>query len=121
MEKYIWLINGKAWPNNAPLVIKKGERVELHFINKTAMSHPMHLHGHVFQIKNINGIPFEGTMRDTILVLPYSTVKVHFDADNPGIWPLHCHNLYHQYAGMMTTLNYEGYPILKWKGSEKVE
>ena len=25
-------------------------------------------------------------------------------ADNPGTWMLHCHNTYHQAAGMMATL-----------------
>ena len=51
----------------------------------------------------------EGALRDTILVLPKSTVKVQFDAEHQGNWPLHCHNLYHQYAGMMTTMNYAGF------------
>ena len=109
MAKYIWTINGKAWPNNEPVWVKQGERVELVFVNQTMMSHPMHLHGHFFQIKEINGRAVEGALRDTILVLPHSTVKVQFEANNPGNWPLHCHNLYHQYAGMMTTLNYEGF------------
>lgn len=33
-------------------------------------------------------------------------LTVAFDADNPGEWPLHCHQLYHMAAGMMTTLRY---------------
>lgn len=109
MAKYIWMLNGKAWPHNEPLFVKEGERVELIFVNQTSMAHPMHLHGHFFQITEIDGQSLEGALRDTMLVLPKSTVKVQFDADNPGNWPLHCHNLYHQYAGMMTTLNYEGF------------
>lgn len=109
MMEYIWTINNKAWPDHTPVMVKQGERVELVFVNKTDMSHPMHLHGHVFQVTEINGQLLHGALRDTILVLPRSTVKVQFDADNPGVWPLHCHNLYHQYAGMMTTLNYEGF------------
>jgi FtsP/CotA-like multicopper oxidase with cupredoxin domain len=108
MMKYIWTINGKAWPNHDPMIVKQGERVELIFVNHTAMSHPMHLHGHVFQVTEINKQPLEGALRDTVLVLPKSTVKVQFDANNPGNWPCHCHNLYHLYAGMMTTLNYVG-------------
>lgn len=109
MAKYIWMLNGKAWPNHEPLWVKEGERVELVFVNRTSMAHPMHLHGHFFQITEIDGRLLEGALRDTLLVLPKSTVKVQFDANNPGNWPLHCHNLYHQFAGMMTTLNYEGY------------
>ena len=34
------------------------------------------------------------------------TVEIEFDADNPGQWAFHCHNAYHQEAGMMTTLSY---------------
>lgn len=121
MSKYIWLINGKAWPDNDPLFVKEGERVEIYFVNRTAMSHPMHLHGHVFQVTNINGIHVDGPLRDTVLVLPHSAVRIQFDAVHPGIWPFHCHNLYHQYAGMMTTLNYEGFkgPVFSKKEKEQ--
>lgn len=118
MAKYIWTINGKAWPDHQPLMVKEGERVELVLINHTSMSHPMHLHGHVFQITEIDGQPLKGAMRDTVLVLPKSTVKVQFDASNPGNWPFHCHNLYHLHAGMMTTLNYVGFKGLVFSKSE---
>jgi FtsP/CotA-like multicopper oxidase with cupredoxin domain len=39
-------------------------------------------------------------------VLPRQNVGVALLADNPGIWMVHCHNTYHQAAGMMTSLNY---------------
>jgi FtsP/CotA-like multicopper oxidase with cupredoxin domain len=115
MAKYIWMLNERAWPNFKPLYVKEGERVELTFVNRTMMSHPMHLHGHFFQVTEIDGQPLNGALRDTLLVLPKSTVKVQFDANNPGNWALHCHNLYHLYAGMMTTLNYEDFkgPVFK--------
>lgn len=119
MAKYVWLINGKAWPDNDPLFVKQGERVEIVFTNRTGMSHPMHLHGHVFQITEINGTSLEGALRDTILVLPNSTLKVQFDALYPGNWPFHCHNLYHQFAGMMTSLNYEGFKGPTFSKKEK--
>jgi FtsP/CotA-like multicopper oxidase with cupredoxin domain len=118
MAKYIWTINGKAWPDHDPLIVKQGERVELIFVNHTMMSHPMHLHGHVFQVTEINKQPLTGALRDTILVLPKSTVKVQFDANQPGNWPLHCHNLYHLHAGMMTTLNYVGFKGLVFSKKE---
>jgi FtsP/CotA-like multicopper oxidase with cupredoxin domain len=69
----------------------------------------MHLHGHVFQVTEIDGQGFPGATRDTVLVLPRQTVKVQFDAAYPGYWMLHCHILYHQAAGMMTVLKYEGF------------
>jgi FtsP/CotA-like multicopper oxidase with cupredoxin domain len=47
-----------------------------------------------------------GARKDTTIVLPNQRVSVALVADNPGIWMLHCHNTYHQEAGMMTSLNY---------------
>ncbi|MEE9452539.1 MAG: multicopper oxidase domain-containing protein [Gammaproteobacteria bacterium] len=72
---------------------------------------PMHLHGHTFQVTNIDGQEIEGTMRDTVLVLPGSTVEIQFDADRSGLWMFHCHKLMYQAKGMMTTINYLGFPV----------
>ena len=66
----------------------------------------MHLHGTVFQVVAIDGKRFEGARRDTVLVLPQSSVTIAFDADNPGRWAFHCHNHYHQEAGMMSSVEY---------------
>ena len=69
----------------------------------------MHLHGHVFQVTGINGKTVNGAMRDTVLVLPNSSLTIQFDANNPGVWPLHCHILYHLEAGMLTVVRYKDY------------
>jgi FtsP/CotA-like multicopper oxidase with cupredoxin domain len=107
MAGYIWSINNVAWtPQTPPLPIAAGERVQLVFVNKTMMSHPMHLHGHPFQVVEIDGQPLSGALRDTVLVPPSARVAVVFDANNPGYWALHCHLLYHLDAGMFTTLRY---------------
>jgi FtsP/CotA-like multicopper oxidase with cupredoxin domain len=107
MAGYVWAINGVAWTKDVPpLALTKGERVELVFENKTPMPHPMHLHGHEFQVVEINGKRFPGAVRDTVLVPPATRVVVAFDANNPGLWAMHCHLLYHLDAGMFTTLRY---------------
>jgi len=108
MMGYTWgmPINGQG---GLPGTVDRGERVEIVFRNTTMMSHPMHLHGHVFQVVEINGKALPGAIRDTILVPPKATVKVLFDADNPGLWAFHCHNLYHMAAGMFGTLVYRGF------------
>jgi FtsP/CotA-like multicopper oxidase with cupredoxin domain len=109
MARYIWALNGQIWPDITPLEVKKGERVEIVFTNQTGMSHPMHLHGHVFQVTEVDGKSIAGAMRDTVLVMPRQTVKVRFDAAYPGYWMLHCHILYHQAGGMMTVMKYQGF------------
>lgn len=109
MAKYIWTLDGKAWPETHPLVVEKGQRVEITFKNETSMTHPMHLHGHVFQVTSINDKSINGALRDTVLVTPHSTLSIQFDADNPGVWPFHCHVLYHLEAGMLTVLRYKDF------------
>jgi FtsP/CotA-like multicopper oxidase with cupredoxin domain len=107
MAGYVWSINNVAWTKDVPpLPIAKGERVELIFVNQTPMQHPMHLHGHEFQVVEIYGKRFAGAVRDTVLVPPRRRVVVAFDANNPGLWAIHCHLLYHLDAGMFTTLGY---------------
>jgi FtsP/CotA-like multicopper oxidase with cupredoxin domain len=107
MSTYDWSLNGIPYGKDTPIAVRSGERVELVMANQTMMSHPMHLHGHVFQVVAINGKRFSGALRDTVLVPPMASVTVAFDADNPGRWAFHCHNLYHMESGMMTTLQYE--------------
>jgi FtsP/CotA-like multicopper oxidase with cupredoxin domain len=107
MSKYIWSINGVVWnPEVPPLPVAKGERVALVMTNSTGMPHPMHLHGHRFQVVAVGGLSFPGAVRDTVRVPPATRVVVVFDADNPGTWAFHCHMLYHMEAGMFTTLRY---------------
>lgn len=105
---YDWTLGGKTFAEASPLQVRRGERVELTFVNPTGMSHPMHLHGHHFQVVAIGNRRISGALRDTVLVpAAGGRVTIAFDADNPGDWMLHCHNLYHQAAGMMTVLRYE--------------
>lgn len=105
MGKYNWSINGHPFDPAKPLAgvhtVRKGERVQLTFTNKTMMWHPMHLHGHTYQH------PAGGPRKDTSVVLPGQTLRVIFDADNPGRWVAHCHNIYHAESGMMSVVAYE--------------
>lgn len=107
MANYIWSINNVPWTKDVPpLPLTEGQRVELVMVNVTPMPHPMHLHGHEFQVVEINGQRFNGAVRDTVLVPPGARVVIVFDANNPGWWAFHCHLLYHLEAGMFTTFRY---------------
>jgi FtsP/CotA-like multicopper oxidase with cupredoxin domain len=98
---YIHGINGKAFPDSAPVAVAQGERLRLRIVNDTMMFHPVHLHGHTFQLVG------DSTVRkDTVNVLPMGSVEVDIAADNPGQWMLHCHNTYHLETGMATLLSY---------------
>lgn len=107
MSPYKWTINGRSWADREPLHVKKGERVVCDLVNQTPMGHPMHLHGHVFQVIELNGKALSGAMRDTVQVPAKGSVKIAFDADNPGRWVFHCHNLLHMESGMITEVIYD--------------
>ena len=115
MQGYQWFINGNQYPNRNTLDVKLGERVEIVLTNNTPMGHPMHLHDGAFQVVERNGKPISGAQRDTIEVPPHATVKIAFDADNVGLWPLHCHIGYHSDSGMMTLLKYDGADTQFWQ------
>lgn len=101
---YRWTINGKVHGEHQPIEARRGERVAIMFMNPTSMMHPMHLHGHHFQVVGSRAGQFAGPIRDTVIVPPHTPVMVAFDADKAGNWFLHCHHLYHMATGMMTEL-----------------
>jgi len=107
MAGYVWTLDGRIWGNHRPLAVRAGERVEVTIRNMSMMGHPMHLHGHHFQVVATDGRRFAGAVRDTVWLPPMSEVTFAFDADNPGRWPFHCHHLYHMATGMMTLVEYE--------------
>jgi FtsP/CotA-like multicopper oxidase with cupredoxin domain len=107
MTGFVWGFNGRRFGDATPLAVRQSERVEVTLVNRTDMSHPVHLHGHPFQVVAIDGVARNGALRDTVLVPIGGTVTIAFNADNPGHWALHCHNLYHMAAGMMTSVKYE--------------
>ncbi len=103
---------GYTWPFNAHLYdpakdgigVKRDQRVRMRMINESMMFHPIHLHGHTFQVVGRNG---PRARKDTVLVPPKQTVEVDFDTDNPGKWITHCHNTYHLQGGMAGWIFYE--------------
>jgi FtsP/CotA-like multicopper oxidase with cupredoxin domain len=106
MDRYVWTMNGAVHGKDTPLPVSLGERVELVMKNETDMAHPMHLHGTSFQVVEIDGKRLAGARRDTVMVPARSIVTVAFDAVNAGRWAFHCHNFYHEVAGMMTSVEY---------------
>jgi FtsP/CotA-like multicopper oxidase with cupredoxin domain len=107
MAGYAWGMSVDG-AEGARVEVRAGERVELVMRNPTMMAHPMHLHGHHFQVVAIGADRIAGALRDTVLVPPMAEVTVALNAGNPGRWAFHCHHLYHMAAGMITTIDYSG-------------
>lgn len=104
-----WTINGKSWPATEKIVVARGDRVLVRFTNKTDMDHPMHLHGHTFEIIEVDGRALARPLaKDVSLVRANGgTLTWRFAATSPaGRWLLHCHNDVHMMGGMMTEVVY---------------
>lgn len=111
-NEMVYTINGKVFPNIDPIQVKKGDLVKVKLVNRSKMDdHPMHLHGHFFQVLSKDGKPIEGSpiVKDTLNLRPGEEYEVAFVADNPGEWMFHCHDLHHASAGMVTEVNYTDY------------
>jgi FtsP/CotA-like multicopper oxidase with cupredoxin domain len=98
-------IGGQSYPEADPLPIAEGEWVRFRMRNTSAKWHPMHLHGHHFQVLTGTG---RGPVKDTVVV-PSRGGEVTFDflAANPGRWLFHCHNHHHMEDGMLRLVEYE--------------
>lgn len=103
-NRYDWTINDKSYdPPGGGYAVQPNRRVRVRYVNETKMLHPMHLHGHTFQVMGARG---PRARKDTVLVSPLQTVEVDLETDNPGRWITHCHNTYHLESGMAAFLYY---------------
>ncbi|GLX70020.1 multicopper oxidase family protein [Paenibacillus glycanilyticus] len=105
-----YTINGEVFPNTPMFMVREGELVKTTIVNRGAVDHPMHLHGHHMLVLSRNGEPVTGSpwWTDTLDTAPGEVYEVAFVADNPGLWMDHCHNLAHAASGMTMHLMYEG-------------
>ncbi len=107
-KRTFWAINKQSWASadhsdaGPPLTtLKAGGSYIFALKNLTAHAHPIHIHGHTFEVLSSNLRKLPRHRADTVLVLPRETIEVAFKADNIGKWMFHCHILEHQETGMM--------------------
>ncbi|MBY6128478.1 copper resistance system multicopper oxidase [Qipengyuania aquimaris] len=111
MERYMWSFDGKKFSavTDDPIRFAYDERVRVKLVNDTMMAHPIHLHGHFFELVNGAGM-MNQPLKHTVIVQPGSTATFDLTADEPGDWAFHCHLLYHMHAGMMQTVTVRPFP-----------
>ena len=111
MERYMWSFDGKKFSavTDDPIRFAFNERVRVKLVNDTMMAHPIHLHGHFFELVNGAGM-MNQPLKHTVIVQPGSTATFDLTADEPGDWAFHCHLLYHMHAGMMQKVTVRPFP-----------
>ena len=99
MERYMWSFDGvKFSEGTEPIALRHNERVRVNLLNDTMMPHPIHLHGHFFEV--VTGNPGHHPVKHTVNVLPGGKVSFDLTADALGDWAFHCHMMLHMMAGM---------------------
>lgn len=103
MERFMWSFDGRSLKEvKEPIRFERNERARVILVNDTMMQHPIHLHGHFFEV--VNGHPGNHPMKHTVNVLPGGKVTFDLTADAPGDWAFHCHLLFHMHAGMFNVV-----------------
>ena len=111
MERYMWSFDGKKFTSvtDDPIRFGYDERVRVKLVNQTMMAHPIHLHGHFFEL--VNGVDhMHQPLKHTVIVQPGGTATFDLTANEPGDWAFHCHLLYHMHAGMMQVVTVRPFP-----------
>ena len=100
MERFMWAFDGEKLNEvKEPIPFLKDERVRVTLVNDSMMGHPIHLHGHFFEL--VTGHGEYAPRKHTVMVQPGGTATFDVTTDAEGDWAFHCHLLYHMHAGMM--------------------
>ena len=104
MERFMWGFDGRKFSELVePIRFERNERVRVTLVNDTMMAHPIHLHGHFFEL--VTGGPAgHQPLKHTVNVAPGGKVTFDLTADAPGDWAFHCHMLMHMHAGMFNVV-----------------
>lgn len=104
MERFMWSFDGETYSEvTKPIPFRLNERVRVTLVNDSMMAHPMHIHGHFFEL--LVGPKGRHPRKHTVTVAPGSKVTFDLTADAPGDWAFHCHMLYHMHAGMFRVVS----------------
>jgi FtsP/CotA-like multicopper oxidase with cupredoxin domain len=99
----IWTFNSRAFPGIDPLIVRKGDRVRIRMGNLTMTNHPIHLHGHEFEVTGTDGgwVPKSARWPEVTTDVAIGQMRaIEFDATDSGDWAFHCHKSHHTMNAM---------------------
>jgi hypothetical protein len=99
----LWAWNTRVFPGIDPLVVRRGDRVRVRVGNLTMTNHPIHLHGHTFEVTGTDGgwVPPSARLPEVTTDVPVGAMRAfEFVADEPGDWAIHCHKAHHTMNAM---------------------
>ena len=99
----LWTFNSRAFPGISPMVVRQGDRVRIRVGNLTMTNHPIHLHGHSFEVTGTDGgwVPESARWPEATVDVGVGQMRaIELIADAPGDWSLHCHKIHHAMNAM---------------------
>jgi manganese oxidase len=99
----LWTFNSRVFPGIAPLVAKKNDKVRIRVGNLTMTNHPIHLHGHEFEVTGTDGgwIPKTARWPEVTTDIAVGQMRaIEFVASELGDWSFHCHKSHHTMNAM---------------------
>ena len=101
-EREVLVINGKSWPHTERFSFTVGDTVRWRWVNPTASTHPMHLHGFYYDVTSSGGMRADTIYQaadrrlvNTELMRVGSTMATMWVPQKPGNWVFHCHFAFH--------------------------
>lgn len=99
----LWTWNSRVFPGISPLCVRKNDRVRIRIGNLTMTNHPIHLHGHEFEVTGTDGGPIPKSARwpeVTTDIAVGQMRQIEFVASEEGDWAFHCHKSHHTMNAM---------------------
>jgi hypothetical protein len=99
----LWAFNSRVFPGIDPLVVRKNDRVRIRAGNLTMTNHPIHLHGHEFEVTGTDGgwVPKTARWPEVTTDIAVGQMRaIEFIANEPGDWAFHCHKSHHTMNAM---------------------
>ncbi len=99
----LWTINSRVFPGLDPMVARLGDKVRIRVGNLTMTNHPIHLHGHRFEVAGTDGgwVPKSARWPEVTTDVAVGQMRaIEFVADAPGDWAFHCHKSHHTMNAM---------------------
>jgi FtsP/CotA-like multicopper oxidase with cupredoxin domain len=98
-----WTFNSRVFPAIDPLVVALGDKVRIRVGNLTMTNHPIHLHGHTFEVTGTDGgwVPKTARWPEVTADVAVGQMRaIEFHADAAGDWAFHCHKSHHTMNAM---------------------
>lgn len=94
----LWAFNSRVFPGIDPIVVRKNDRVRIRVGNLTMTNHPIHIHGHEFQVTGTDGgwVPPTARWPEVTTDIAVGQMRaIEFIANELGDWAFHCHKSHH--------------------------